>query len=344
MGSARQTEQPRLRALVLAAGLGTRLRPLTEEVPKPLLPVLGRSVVERTLDELAEVGCEAVALNLHHRGEAIQRRLGESHRGMAIVYSWEEELLGTLGALAPLADFFSVADDVLIVNGDSSCRWPLSRLLRRHRHRQSRATFLLARRADPAGFGGGVGVGRKGRLVSFRQAGPSVEPASRRYVFAGAHVVERGLLAGIEERPSDIVRQLYEPLLSAGEPLATLTTGRRWHDLGTPGRYRLALVDMVKRGNWISPEAQVDPSASLRRSVIEAGAVVSADAVVERSVVLPEAQLGRGARLSNSLLSFDTALPAGAGVEGQIVWTPRDGVTAGPEDTLLAGLAYRPLG
>ena len=343
MGNARTTESPRLRALVLAAGLGTRLRPLTEEVPKPLLPVLGRTVVERTLDELVEVGCEAVALNLHHRGGAIEERLGASYRGMSLVYSWEEELLGTLGALAPLAEFFSPVREVLIINGDSLCRWPLSRLVRRHRERQARATFLLARRADAAEFGGGVGVGRRGRLVSFRPAGPSVEPASRRYVFAGAHLLERELLRGIEARPSDIVRELYEPLLQAGEPLATLTTGRRWHDLGTPGRYRHGLVDLVKRGHWISPEAQVDPSARLRRSVVEASAVVEADALVERSVLLPGAGLGRGARLKNSLLAFDTVLPAGATVEGQLVWTPRDGVTAGPDDTLLAGLAYRAL-
>lgn len=347
MGSVRPADQPRLRALVLAAGLGTRLRPLTELLPKPLLPVLGIPVVERTLTELVAVGCEAVALNLHHLGSAIQERLGDrfstTEGTLPIVYSWEEELLGTLGALAPLAAFFAEADEVLIVNGDSTCQWPLSRLLRRHRSRQALATFLLARRADPAAFGGGVGVGRRGRLVSFRPAGPEVEPASRRAVFAGAHVLASELLSGIEARPSDLVRELYEPLLRAGEPLATLTTSRRWHDLGTPGRYRRALVDRVKRGSWVSPQARVDPTAILRHSVIEAGAIVEAGAVVERSVVLPGAHLGRQGRVKKSLISFDTALPEGAGVERQLVWTPRDGVTTHGEDTLLSGLAYRSL-
>jgi mannose-1-phosphate guanylyltransferase len=341
----------RLRALVLAAGHGRRLRPLTETVPKPLLPVLGREVAERTLSELAAVGCEAVAMNLHHLGDAIAERFGERFRpagagsgdGMAVHYSREPELLGTLGALAPLADFLAPADELLIINGDSLCRWPLAALVKRHRKRGAGATFLLARRAAPEDFGGGVGVGPKGRLVSFRQDGPCCAPAERRYVFAGAHVANPRWFDAVEAQPSDLVRQLYEPRMMDGEPLATLVTGRRWHDLGTPGRYRRALLDTARRGSWVSPDAVVDADARIQRSVIEAGAVVEAGATVERSVLLPGARVGRGARLSDGLLSFGARLPAGGAVDGRLIWTLRDGATLGPQDTLLGELAYRPL-
>jgi len=119
---------PRVRALVLAAGRGERLRPLTEELAKPLLPVAGRPLAAWTLERLRRAGVDAAALNLHHRGERIRAAFGESFRGLPLVYSEEPELLGTGGALPPLRDFFAAADVALLVNGDSLCRWPLERL------------------------------------------------------------------------------------------------------------------------------------------------------------------------------------------------------------------------
>ncbi|MBV8203217.1 MAG: nucleotidyltransferase family protein, partial [Acidobacteria bacterium] len=136
----------RVRALVLAAGLGTRLRPLTGDMPKPLLPVLGQPILGYTLRRLAAAGCEAAAVNLHHRGEQIRRALGDDFAGLPLTWSEESHLLGTLGALQPLAGFFAAADLVLIVNGDSLCRWPLAELVRRHRENGAPATLLLAAR------------------------------------------------------------------------------------------------------------------------------------------------------------------------------------------------------
>lgn len=124
--------RPRRRALVLAAGFGRRLRPLTAALPKPLLPVAGRPLVAWTLDALVAAGCEGIALNLHHQGEAIAAALGTHHRGVPLHYSREPEILGTLGAVWPLRDFLAAADEVLIVNGDSLCRWPLRALAARH--------------------------------------------------------------------------------------------------------------------------------------------------------------------------------------------------------------------
>src|SRR6185503_3502396 len=137
-----------LRALVLAAGYGTRLRPLTDELPKPLLPVLGRPLLLRTLDALVDVGCEAAAINLHHLADAIAAAVGDEHRGMRIVYSREEPILGTGGAFVPLREFFAGCATALLVNGDSLCAWPLGELLERHRRgRGAAATASTARAA-----------------------------------------------------------------------------------------------------------------------------------------------------------------------------------------------------
>src|SRR5258708_22735936 len=100
----------RIRALVLAAGLGTRLRPLTEQIPKPLLPVRGVPILGHTLTQLADFGCEAAAVNLHYLGEPIRWRFGEAFAGMPLTWSNEPEILGTLGALHPLEEFFAPSD------------------------------------------------------------------------------------------------------------------------------------------------------------------------------------------------------------------------------------------
>lgn len=340
----------RLRALVLAAGLGTRLRPLTDQVPKPLLPVCGLPAAGYALAALAAAGCEAVALNLHHLGERIRQSFGEEFAGMPLVYSEEPALLGTLGALAPLASFLGEADLVLLINGDSLCNWPLRRLVRRHQASGARATLLLASRPDPKSFGGGVAVDRRARILSFRpdSGGPTEH---RRYVFAGAHVLSRDLLARAEERPASIVEELYEPLLGEQAHLQALVTHRRWHDLGMPSRYLDGAIDWARgawprhpwRRSWVSPQAVVESGARLLGSVIEPGARVETGARVEHSLLLPGARAGQGAVLRSVVVGFGATLPPGAWVERRLVTCLTATSRPGPHDTVVGASIYTPL-
>jgi mannose-1-phosphate guanylyltransferase len=303
-----------LRALVLAAGYGTRLRPLTDELPKPLLPVLGRPLLLRTLDALAEVGCEAAAINLHHLGEAIPAVVGGEHRGMRIVYSREEPILGTGGAFVPLREFFAGCSTALLVNGDSHCEWPLPELLARHRRRRGQVTLLLAGRPDPRPFGGGIGVDRNGRVRAIRQE-PRFGPVARRHVYAGAYAIETALLARLPEGFSDSMRQLFEPLLAEGGRIDALVTWKPWHDLGTPRRYLDAMLELAFPAGdgtsaWRGAGAQVASDATLHRVVVERDVRVGADATVEDSLLLPRATVGAGARLRRVVVGFDVDVPA----------------------------------
>ena len=342
----------RIRALVLAAGLGTRLRPLTDSTPKPLLPVCGVPVLGHTLAQLAAIGCEAAAVNLHHLGDQIRRRFGDSHAGMPLTWSEEPELLGTLGALHSLKEFLAPADLVLLVNGDSLCKWPLRRLIRKHLAGGARSTLLLTSRVDPAVFGGGVGIDRGGRVLSFRPGDPERDEAARRYVFAGAHVFSPQLLSRIGPGKSDIVRDLYIPMLGEGERLGALVDSGRWHDLGTPQRFLEGVLEWARadwperlwRRSWISRQAVLEPRAKVRRSAIEPGAQVSEGARVERSVLLPGARIGKGSIVRETILGFAAAVPAGAWVERRIVVPQLAGFTAGPGDSVADGAVYTPFG
>ncbi|MGE0640686.1 MAG: sugar phosphate nucleotidyltransferase [Thermoanaerobaculia bacterium] len=296
---------PRLRALVLAAGRGERLRPLTATVPKPLLPVAGRPLVAWTLARLRDAGCEAVALNLHHLGERIRTTFGDSFRGMPLVWSDEPELLGTGGALPPLRDFFAPADEVAVVNGDSLCRWPFEALLREHRKHRPAATLLVARNIAPRPFGGGVAIEGRG-IVAFRPTALAHAGARRHRVFAGAQIVARPLLERLSPGPSDLVSAFYEPLLADGAPLLAIETARLWHDLGTPGRYLEGVLDFAFRGStkaWRAVRgAEVGERVDLRRTVVEAGAQVATGARLRNCLVLPGATVGAGARLRGAIV------------------------------------------
>lgn len=338
-----------MRALVLAAGYGTRLAPLTDTVPKPLLPVRGVTAAEVTLERLRRAGCEAVALNLHHLGDVVRAALGDSFHGMPLSYSEEPEILGTLGALAPLQDFFAGCDAVVMVNGDSLCRWPLSRLLRVHRRTRAGATLLVSSRADPTAYGGGIAVGPGGRVRSFR-AGRDPEKVRRR-VFAGVHVLSPELVARAPAHFSSVIHDLYEPYLAAGGLIHAWPTGRPWYDLGTPRRYRdAAIVGGTApaslrrlRGSWIALDARVARSARLRRTVLEAASEVGPGARIRGSLVLPGARIGDGARLEGCVVGPGAELPPGTRVRARLICR-RTAAGSLPEGSSVVGdLLYAPL-
>jgi len=344
---------PRIRALVLAAGHGVRLRPLTDLVPKPLLPIAGRTVLDHTLDALVDAGCEAAAVNLFHLGGKIRAHYGDAYRGMPLTWSQEEgERQGTLGALHPLKGFLGEADLVLLVNGDSLCPWPLARLIRHHRAGRALATLMLTTRVDPERFAGGVGVDREGRVQSFFKGTRERREVVRRAVFAGAHVLSPALLDRVEEGPSDIVRRLYIPLLESGEDgIYAVPSRRRWHDLGTPRRYLEGALDWGRGGwpgrlwrrGWTSPEATVDRGARVRESVVEPGATVGGGARVERSLVLRGARIEPGAEVRDAIVGFGVRLPGEARIDRRMINVARDGVRAEEVDSHVGGLIYTPL-
>lgn len=332
--------------MVLAAGYGLRLRPLTLFVPKPLLPVDGEPVVGHTLRQLGRLPCEAAAVNLHHLPEAIPRHLGASYHGLPLVYSREEEILGTLGALYPQRSFFAAADLVLLVNGDTLCRWPWKRLIRRHLRSGAAATLLLHSRPPDPHLGGGVGLDGS-RVVALRDA--RVGEAKSRHLFAGAHVLSPRLLERLGPGPGDVVGDLYIPLLEEGGRIEAVVTRRRWHDLGTPERYLAANLDLLHR-RWrrgrasrVSTLARIHPTATVEGSMIDHGVEVGEGAQVESSVVLAGAAIPAGSRIERSILGPGVRLPSAAGIERRMINRTRPGHPTGPRESVMGDLVYTPL-
>ncbi len=342
---------PRVRALVLAAGEGTRLRPLTHQKPKPLLPVAGEPILAHTLSYLADAGCEAAAINLHHLGGQIRDHLGDHLGELPLVYSEESELQGTLGAVVPLRYVFEAADLMVVANGDSLCRWPVKQLIRAHQKHEAAATLLVSEKADPQRYGGGIGLDEQDRVVSFRK-GTTYGDSRRRCVFAGLHIFSPRLVEDVAAGPSDFVRDLYEPLIRDGQEIRAISTSRDWHDLGTPRRYLEGVLDWTRgrrarrllgRRSQVSPRAQVDESAKIQGCSVEDGVEIGAGAVVENSLLLPGSRVPEGCEVRDAILGFDVELPPDTFVQGRMINTQTAGFTAGPRDSLLGELIYTPL-
>ncbi len=323
----------RVRALVLCAGRGERLRPLTDLLAKPLLPVAGRPVAMRTIDILHRAGCET-AVNLHHLAGSVRRALEAEagERGIELTFAVEPELLGTLGAVVNLRDFLVEGDDIVLVNGDSLCRWPILDALARHRRSGADVTLQLGRDAPNRRLGGGVEVDSRGIVTGLRDLGIG-SVRGRKRTFQGLHVLSRRvLLDAIPGRlaSSDIVEGLYQPLLESGARIVGFGCRRRWHDLGTPRRYLDGALDWGRsaggrrrRRRYLAPGVAAERGAVIEHSVVESGCRLGAGALVERSVLMPGARVGAAACLRETVVAPGVHVPSGLEVEGQLV-TPSD--------------------
>jgi NDP-sugar pyrophosphorylase family protein len=292
--------------MVLAAGLGLRMRPLTLLRAKPALPVLGRPLLQWTMERLARAGVREVMVNLHHLPETVTTALAGARRlGVRIRYSQEPEILGTGGGPRAVRSFFG-GEPFLLVNGDVLCDFDLAAL--RERHLGGGALATLALRRNPGGYSSVV-TDRRGRILSI--AGRPAPAEGAVSMFASVHVMTPSLLDRLPPGASDSVRDLYIPLLAEGAPLLGMRFGGAWYDFGRPSLYRDAQLRLLRGGSHVEPSARVGSGALVRRSVLGARVRVDAGARVERSVLWEDARVERGARLSGAIVTSEAVVRAG---------------------------------
>ena len=231
-----------MKAMILAAGLGTRLRPLTERLPKPLLPVVGRPLVDWNLLLLRRHGITDAIVNLHHLGDLIERELGDgSAFGMRLAYSREPVLLGTGGGLKQAEPFFG-GEPFLAINADTLVEIDLGALMAAHRNGRALATMAL--REDPdADRWGALEVEASGRIARINGRGRQPVGPVKKRMFAGVHIIHPRLLVSVPaERESSII-DAYVGAIQQGETILAHEFSGYWSDIGTPERYAQAQRD-----------------------------------------------------------------------------------------------------
>jgi NDP-sugar pyrophosphorylase family protein len=320
-----------MKAMILAAGYGTRLRPVTYSIPKPIVPLCGRPLMGWAVDALLADGIRDFVVNLHHLPEAIERYLRERYSAEArFEFSYEPEILGTGGGVRKVRPMLESDDDFFLVNGDT-VQFPNYESLRTARRDRNALAALTLRhppaedRFTPVYFDGGV-------ITGFGKG------AGEALMFSGTHLIAPRIFDFLPDKDfSGIVDEVYQPLIDGGrERVAGVVDDGLWFDIGTPRRYMTAsrtLLDLTargllgaSRGTRVVGDSLVDETAVVRgemrqsvageRSVIEGqlrDSVVWDDCHIAKGVVLDSCivahgvEIGAPVELKNLLIARDDA-------------------------------------
>jgi mannose-1-phosphate guanylyltransferase len=305
--------------MILAAGFGLRMRPLSLLRAKPALPVLNRPLIHWTLERLARSGVRDVIINLHHLPDTIRGEMGIGRRlGIRVRYSYERKVLGTGGGPRAVRDFFG-DEPCLIVNGDIWFDFAVERLLAHHRRLGALATLALRPNPDPRHYSPVI----LGSQADIRAIGG--RPRPRRgapFLFTGVHILEPHLLDRLPRGESDSVRHMYLPAIAHGEKIAGVALRGAWYDLGTPELYLRAQRALLRRAGLGTGGASVHESVRVGRGARVSGSVIGPhcrigeDASVEGSVLWERVRVGRGARVRGAILTTGSEVGEGERVSG----------------------------
>ena len=310
-----------MKGMILAAGLGTRLRPLSYELPKPVVPVLSRPLCTYNMEFLRRSGIKSFVMNLHTQPKLIQQSVtGWGGRTVRIDFTIEPVILGTGGGLWNAREFLK-GSTFVTMNGDMILSFPFASALAYHREKNALATLVLfpdsARRYTP------VWVGEEGRITGF---GSRTDGGAQSGFYTGCQIVEPELLSKIPpSRASCIIRETYTPLVADGAPVYGFLSSGRFQEFGTPadylegtlallsGRRRKATFSVTDdRGVTITPPVHISPKAN-----VAPGARIGPAAVIEDNATVAD-----GASVTRSILWPGSVLPAGEELDGAIL-TPR---------------------
>jgi mannose-1-phosphate guanylyltransferase len=330
-----------VQALVLAGGEGTRLRPLTHTVPKPVMPLAGRPFLSFMLDWLGEHGVDDVLLSCGFLAHAVEGVLGHEHHGIRLRYVHEDDPLGTAGPVRLAADEGLLADRLFILNGDVLTDMDLSAQLAFHEQRGALATLALIAVDDTSSYGV-VPTGDDGVVLEFLEKSPGPAPTNR--INAGAYVIEREVVERVPAgRSVSFEREVFPELVGNG--LYGFMSEGYWIDIGTPERYLEATYDLLASrvhstlpprdetgslvyepalvaGAHIGPQTVIGPhcsvgvESSVERSVLHKNVSVGADCTVREAVLAEGVQVGDRAEIEpGAMLGSGVVVKAGEVVE-----------------------------
>jgi NDP-sugar pyrophosphorylase family protein len=308
-----------MKGMILAAGLGTRLRPLSYELPKPIVPVLGRPLCSYNMEFLSRAGIKEFVLNLHRQPKLIQQRVnGWAGKKIGVTYTVEPEILGTGGGIWNARNLLS-GGTFVTANSDTVVRFPFAAALAFHREKRALSTLVLF--PDPEKRYTPVWTDTDGRITGF---GSEAGGGTRSGFYTGFQILEPELLRRIPAgKASCIIRETYTPLLRDGAPFFGFLSSGDFLDFGSPAEYlrgTLAILSdkaretsvpspvpggpVIEPPVFISPRAKIGVGARIGpEAVVEEDADVGDGAIVQRGILWPGAVLGPGMELKQAILT-----------------------------------------
>lgn len=323
-----------MRAIVLVGGFGTRLRPLTLDTPKQMLPVVDRPMIDRVVAALGGFGVTDAILSLGYRPDAFfDAYPDDTLAGVNLHYAVEPEPLDTAGAIRFAAIEAGIDSRFVVVNGDVLTDLDVAALWAAHAERGAEGTIALTPVDDPSRYGV-VPLDEDGRVEAFIEKPPPGEAPSN-WINAGTYVLEPSVVERIPAgRRVSIEREIF-PAMVTDSALYGVQSDAYWVDAGTPEAYLRSQLDLVDgtRGNElaVSADADVSVDATVEHSIVMAGATVAAGAEIRDSALLPGAVVEAGAVVSGSIIGPGSVVGRGA--------TLSDLTVTGRDATVDAGAA-----
>ena len=344
-----------MKAIILAGGEGTRLRPLSTNKPKPMIRLFDRPLLEHIVLLLRQCGFTELCMTLHYLPGVIRDYFGDgSDLGVHIEYRTERQAAGTAGSVRACADFIG-RDDFLVISGDAACRFDLRAMMEKHRLSGADATILVKKSADPAEFGL-VLAEADGTLRGFVEK-PGPERVVTDLINTGIYVLSSSVLDEIPEgRSADFGGEIFPRMLRSRRPMRIWQSDGYWSDVGSceaylatcrdvlDGRFPLSLpaggrLDPEKK-TWISPDAKVSPDAELGPYTVIGGGSAVEDGVRISGSIVDGALLLSGCVVEDSILSQGVRL--GREVRLRRGCVLAEGVTVGDGSLLSEGLRVWP--
>ncbi|GHV02240.1 hypothetical protein FACS1894211_13300 [Clostridia bacterium] len=294
-----------MKAVILAGGKGTRLDPLTREIPKPLVSVLNEPVVNYTVRLLAQYGVKETAVTLQHLPEAVIDSLNRDFPTSEFFYFIEDEPLGTAGGVKNVEKFLD--DTFIVISGDALTDLNIERMLSFHRGNRADVTIACKSVPDPSKFGA-VCCDSIGRIYDFREK-PALGACDSKLVSGGIYIIEPDILKSIPKNaPYDFARGLFPDMLERGMRLFAYSMQEYWCDIGSVYTYFQANLDMLAatgRSVYAAPDCTVGAGAALDGTVVCSGAHVGAGADLRNCIVLAGAEAATGERLRDCIVGKD---------------------------------------
>jgi mannose-1-phosphate guanylyltransferase len=306
------------RAMILAAGFGKRLRPLTTCYAKPALPLLGRPMIEYALRRMARQGIREVVVNLHHRPETLEPALARASERLTIHRSLEPDILGTAGGLKKAAEFLG-QDTFLLLNGDTLSDFDLPKMVEDHARSRAKATLLL--RTKPLGGGySGIRVGKRGEITGVEKG----REGSAELMFAGVWLLDSSVLELLSGEARGLEEELLPRLIEEKSVFGSVQDGR-WITIDTPRRYWEASLTMVRdrifEEDWAvrrRPHAVVNGTSA--RVLTGADTRIEEGVRFRGTVILgARCHVAHGAKLENVVCWDDATIPSAASVGNCVV-------------------------
>lgn len=303
-----------MKALFLAGGMGSRLKPLTDDLPKPMVPMMGKPLMERNILKLKDCGIDEIILSTCYKPQKIKEHFGDGAKlGLKIHYVCEDIPLGTGGAIKNTQDFFD--DTFIIFNADILSNINIIGMLKFHEEKRASVTIAVTKVADPSQYGV-IEYNEELYAESFTEK-PKPSEIRSNYINAGVYIFEPDVLKEIPgSKVVSIERETYPLLLKKGYPIAVYKSKEYWIDIGTIEKYRQAHLDILNgsyplpdygknsKGTFIGSNTKIHPTARITAPVyIGENSRINANSTIGPNTIIGNrCSVGANNKIINSIL------------------------------------------